>query len=376
LTVRLACGTVDSSMRSAFDRVTRLACAGFAALLFASCGEECPEGSVRMGDACVFVDPFDAGSSADAGAPSCDPPCSAPAAVCDPAARRCVECTQASHCSGETICDVTRGICVQCSAEKHCPDERPVCDLSRGLCVECATDAECIGELTHCTDDLRCVACVEDAHCTSPEAAHCGPDDTCVPCTTSAECDHLVGLAVCETEGPMAGTCVECTETDDTACGANVCRMPEHACSEFGGAQELCESCDTDGNCAGADVRCIETHFEGTSDWRCLQETLTGSCTGRRPYPYLLADRVSRSEHPAADYCAVEERITCDALLAYYASCESEPCPAGARCRPYAEGADVCVFECEANDDCPRGVADEIRCVGDATRMETSCRTF
>jgi hypothetical protein len=107
--------------------------------------------------------------------------------------------------------------------------------------------------------------------------------------------------------------------------------------------------------------------------WYCLEETTTGSCTGRRPYSTVLADRVSRSGHPAADYCGTMDRVTCPAVLAFGRSCESLPCPAGGRCRPYGPaGADVCVYACDWNEECPAG--DSNRCVGDAMLLETSCR--
>lgn len=50
----------------------------------------------------------------------------------------CVECTQDSHCSGEThVCNKTTNQCVECLSDTHCNEKEPYCNPNTNLCTAC-----------------------------------------------------------------------------------------------------------------------------------------------------------------------------------------------------------------------------------------------
>jgi hypothetical protein len=125
--------------------------------------------------------------------------CALPAAFCNDANGRCVECRDDYDCdrgacdrlthtcrrscsinddcegSRRRLCERTRGICVECSSDAHCHVGLAIC--RDDACIECMQDGDCgEGDERHCqTERNRCRECLEDHHC--PDGMHCDDDE-------------------------------------------------------------------------------------------------------------------------------------------------------------------------------------------------------
>jgi len=141
----------------------------------------------------------DAGQLRDAGPPSVCGVCGLATPVCDEINRRCVRCTSAVGCFGETpLCDVSfqggLGRCERCTADGGgCGGSTPVCDVPRSQCVGCLRNADCASGAcdllnSRCYGDGGIVidAGVPDAGPVLPDGGPLCPvrDAGVVPCTT------------------------------------------------------------------------------------------------------------------------------------------------------------------------------------------------
>ena len=89
--------------------------------------------------------------------------CAGTKPVCDPAARKCVECTGAAanaalECkvdSKKSVCLASSQSCVQCLDDSKCSGVTPKCDGH--ICRACRSDAECGGENV-CLDSGACAS--------------------------------------------------------------------------------------------------------------------------------------------------------------------------------------------------------------------------
>lgn len=201
-----------------------------------------------------------------------------------------------------------------------CTGAAPVCDAPSGTCVECASPSDCAAAAGHVCDTSthHCVACVADTDCTTPAAPTCDPGShACVSCTTSADCTHLAGTTVCDMTG-VAGLCVECNATADTACGANVCDSAMHTCTTFPRhGTGLCGSCVADAQCMTGQL-CVPMTF-GTSatpvgDYCLQRQDVTGSCAA----PYFGVVTTASVDGVSTTTCGLRV-TTCPALLDYSA---------------------------------------------------------
>ncbi len=187
-------------------------------------------------------------------------------------AGECVQCTaaNASACTGATPkCSATLDVCVGCSANSDCSGSTPICDSTTHVCRACMSDADCglnggvcatgtndpnVGKCVQCTSDAQCKpafcdtrtdtcgACSPTAGCSNPKPI-CGANQMCQPCTSDADCMGNSHGGACETSGTAAGSCVQCTATNATACAAGMVCSPEN----------LCVACGGDGGGCGAD---------------------------------------------------------------------------------------------------------------------------
>lgn len=236
-----------------------------------------------------------------------------------------------------------------------CTGMRPVCDEENGVCVQCDAedDSACTGDTPICdVADNVCVGCMGDGDCSDPTAARC-VSGMCVGCNDSGQCDGIEGLGVCE---PGAGTCVQCTELDDSACGGNPCTS-ENTCSDYGTTQETCEPCDTDANCGTADHYCVPMRYDGMDrpGGYCLKDgAAAGGC--QRPFTVPLSGRTSLSGETGLRYCGVNEtNATCEAVRALLAdeSCSTDAdCPEGGLCRTVGLTPDRCTYRCAGASEC------------------------
>jgi hypothetical protein len=277
-------------------------------------------------------------------------------------------------CSGATpICKADTGDCVECTKSSHCGGSSPVCDTESNSCVQCSADdsSACDGETPVCdTGSSQCVACNVTADCSSAGAPRCH-DNACVACTSNDDCAHLTDKSVCD-----GGTCVQCTVSDESACGLNSCDPAKNRCTETArGSVGNCEACLADSECVGGDqadpdVRCVPMNFQGTArdGGFCLRRA-TKTCT--QPYKVPITAQ-SLSGADAESYCGIEQTLTrCEAVLDLV---NSRACPdgldtscgcqrdgdgactgagAGGLCKTVGVDANQCTYPCAVANQCP-----------------------
>jgi hypothetical protein len=142
---------------------------------------------------------------------------------------------------------------------------RPVCDatMSNAPCRQCtmADDGEkygCSFTTPFCATSAsdpkhgQCVACRDDTGCTGSTPIcdkSAGPtDDTCRGCNADADCTGKPAGSLCETQGPNAGNCVQCTSTNKSPCtGATPTCSP---------STDTCVGCETNMDCSGGTPVC------------------------------------------------------------------------------------------------------------------------
>src|SRR5437763_878603 len=77
--------------------------------------------------------------------------CLAPAAACDTAAHRCVECVARTDCpAAKPACDTATHSCAECLARTDCTGKRPACDTTTRTCVGCLASSDCAAPAAVC----------------------------------------------------------------------------------------------------------------------------------------------------------------------------------------------------------------------------------
>lgn len=143
----------------------------------------------------------------------------------------------------------------------------------------CASDRECVLPSLHCSDS-RCVACLDDAHCTNPlrprcdlALLHCVECGVAADCPVDAACRRGHCAVACGTGCPSSapkcedGLCVEC---DD---GAGCVGSPAGAVC----VDNVCAGCATAADCRGAARVCDPVRHQCVE---CQQHT---DCPIARP---------------------------------------------------------------------------------------------
>ncbi|HXI59132.1 MAG TPA: hypothetical protein VNO55_23860, partial [Polyangia bacterium] len=176
--------------------------------------------------------------------------CAAPKGLCDPTTDRCVGCVSAATCPGDKpVCDGGTKVCRGCGGDGECGGTTPAC-LPSGACAECSATNRSACPAARSVCDVAgggvCVGCLTNSDCAGP-TPFCSPaTHACVPCTASGapSCPDPA-RPVCQTTGPLAGACTECTPTNDALCvGAKprcVASVGLCGCSDVNG----------DGDCGG-----------------------------------------------------------------------------------------------------------------------------
>jgi len=283
--------------------------------------------------------PVDGGSSpTDAGPmPECmsDQDCAANE-VCEPSLQVCVECYQNGQCGFGQVCDTMNGnICrSQCFGGNRC---RPgqVCDTTQNLCVECLSSSDCSSDEICDVTSLSCVECLMDSDCaSSPGQPFCAlSENICVECLSNADC---TAPDTCDTNS-------ECTRPSN---------------------RPLCEPCNDDSQCGGANDLCIGYIF-GSGNY--VDQTCSQDCTNT-PCPRGFECISTRSG--SARQCRPEydmQSPTCEAIRNLGSAC---PYSRGnldpgcgisnfqdARCVQDSSTSmgGLCVIWCQNNDHCPTG---------------------
>ncbi len=274
----------------------------------------------------------------DGGSSPCSPSCTAPT----------------PHCNAPT------GQCVECRTNNDCPIENPVC-IDANTCIGCRNDTDCADrpDTPTCNPTSgSCTTCQTDTDCTDPSAARCDTDmGRCVPCTENTQCAGIEGAPVCND-----GACVECTESDDSACEGRACNPATNTCSAFSTDRRRCESCEIDANCQDADHFCVPLNFMGAPRGGfCLQQVPeTEPCP--RPYRAVLEGLTSLSGVSGQSYCGIDQTtVSCEAITNFGTECKDDPnvCVGdGARCENVPGSQEICTYLCGGNElVCPSSTA-------------------
>ncbi len=343
-----------------------------------------PDGAVPADDGAAG-----AGGGEGGGEPPgpCRETCPAEAPVCLPDSGECVECDRDRDCDDPilSVCNTEHHTCVQCNADADCSGDTPRCAPESRTCVTCTADVDCgaperpiCDPATHdcvgCTSSdhcgsaapvcdpaaLACVECLVHDDCPTAEKPQC-QDNACVPCSGDEACAGRQDATLCNlTPGSKtAGRCVECTVTDESPCGDNVCDPHDLRCTDRARAsKQICQPCVADSECV-ADHRCIAMQFAGAarSSAYCMKRVATGC---ERPYASSPIRRTSLSGAAAEDYCGIDElKATCEAISGLLADAEcSDGTDAacgrdGSICRSVNGLAHRCTYACDAAAQCP-----------------------
>ena len=291
------------------------------------------------------------GATHDAGTtPPCNPECSGNTAVCDVNSHKCVECGDAGDCSGgAAVCNTTKHECVECTSNSSCKTPVPYCEPDAGNCIECRNTLDC----------------------SDPKNSICS-NNTCVPCKLDIDCTHLGGTPLCKLDSTgKAGTCVQCTTANESACNGTSCNPATNLCTTTTiGSVDYCHACVADTECVGGNqanptARCVAMNFGTTlRGTYCLPiGTTVGSCTSP-PFGVLKTAAVSTSGAPAQNYCGIDElTTTCEAVqdlislkhcsLSGECGCINSNNCAGGTCPSTGSIAGTCTISCAVPAQCP-----------------------
>ncbi len=277
--------------------------------------------------------------------------------ICDMGSCR----SELRSCDGSQICNPETGTC----------EEPPACTPGASECApipcstaSCSEGGECEYTST-CAAGEVCDVSAEGGACVECVVAEtCDDGDPCTrnTCTDANEC--AFPAACPDSACDAAGACVECTDTDRSACDL----------SERGCLDGLCVECDAADDCDDSNP-CTANLCRGNA---CVFEpVMDGSdCPGGRQCNagVCVADscnRDSQCEHPSA--CVIG---SCSGFIG--GSCGYDTAPADppgpltfVTCETgVCDGADCVSYECESNEDCD----DHIECTQDICRPSGTCR--
>jgi len=243
-------------------------------------------------------------------------------------------------------------------------------------CVACVEAGDCAStpDTPYCSTMNACVACLDSSQCSEAAAPLCDMN-VCAPCSEDAHCagitdDAGTDLNACLTGGD-APTCVECTATNDTACGGNVCDLSTNTCTDRAkGSAGLCQTCVNDTECDEGQL-CVLTRFDDIDIGQfCLWREdapagPAGDCVTQRPY--VDSQMATSINGVMAGVCNL--RLTsCTALNQFdMRSCTDGTSPGttdsecghpgvdDGLCRRRSSTTNRCTVPCLSNDDCQDG---------------------
>lgn len=271
-----------------------------------------------------------------------------------PTENSCVECLEGGDCDAERPLCTDDNTCVECLTSANCNDEAaPRCD-DTGTCAGCEADEDCdsFDGATQCdVQSGACVECTSDDNCPNAAEAACGEDFTCGACAADSDCEHLDGLSVCD-----AGTCVECSVEDESACGANSCNPATRQCTNTPRSSvSTCRACVADSECESESYRCVPLNFDGQPHGSYCMKRQSAGCS--RPYLSPLT-AASLSGAASEGYCGINQALTtCEAIrdLSSSETCQADDdCGEGlgGLCATVGIAANRCTYQCGSADEC------------------------
>src|SRR5690606_18976584 len=223
-----------------------------------------------------------------------------------------------------------------------------------------------------CAAENTCVECLDNTHCTEPDAPVCDLEtNSCTGCSENEGCAHLTETTLC---APESATCVACLTADD--CDGNVCDPSSHTCTDLSAGTEVaCEPCQYDAQCIPGQV-CVEMSYSDPTDgvvgsfclWRMAAALPgpNGSC-GLNSRPYAQKSTITTIDGETNVEVCQPATTTCPAILQHRTTvtgCETEfeddtACGAATfndgRCRNNSSDQPKCTYPCGGNEDCRAG---------------------
>ena len=170
----------------------------------------------------------------------------------------CIGTSPTIICDGATPPIAGCRACTAADDGLACNGVRPHCEVDPtsskvGQCVACTGSAQCAVPNAVCNNsadalDDTCVtgvACATTADCAIPSPICDATSHKCRACS-SADCNGAT--TVCESLGPNAGQCVQCTKGS-----AGACTGAKHACDDI---SNTCVACIQDTDCPSATPLC------------------------------------------------------------------------------------------------------------------------
>ena len=291
--------------------------------------------------------------------------------VCDGYSRGCT-CGESGY-----VWDEESGSCIfSCTSDSDCPTGE-VCDISEGQCYECLQSRDC-GEGYECIDH-QCeeVDLCDGVECTGGQSCNENTGECECPSGTELldgqcqEANCLNGGKGCPDSTPVCredGQCVQCTSTNQSACGAdekcnsdNKCEKIDRCdgvncsggkdCNPDNGQCECPSGTEDYGsgvceapNCSNGGDSCSGSTPHCTDDGRCVQCTQNSHCN------------TSRGEICAIDHTCQTTDLCWDA---------EDRCPVDSTCN---SATGVCTCPGELTDvggicDCASGYKKNTSCV-------------
>jgi hypothetical protein len=212
---------------------------------------------------------------------------------------------------------------------------------------------------------MKCVACLADSDCKTPEAARCVMG-VCTKCNASTQCKDHPGTTICDT---TAGKCVECNLGEETTCSTGkTCDLVAKKCVAVGpGTVKNCEACTNDVQCEQG-AACVALNFKMQPHGHFCLKAASPTCPSR-PFQVPLM-KPSISGKATATYCGInEDEATCQAVNAMVAGwvCPSnkdgmcgpmnmpEVAVPGALCKTVGVAPSTCTYSCASTPECPNG---------------------
>lgn len=306
----------------------------------------------------------------------------------------CVQCLQDGACDeANPRCEMTRNECVQCLADMDCIDptaafcdeashrckqcrttldctepDSPRCD--EGKCGECKADNDCDHVEGHPVCNLsdsktrgQCVECNAHTDCKDPQKPQC-TDHACTPCkgkNADDACEAHTGAQLCNTmPGKNQGTCVQCTVSNESACGDFVCDARKNSCTkQRRGMTGICLPCVADSQCT-TDHRCVELEYNGKKHGSyCLKREYLG-CV--EPFT-IQVTAPSIAGAPEEEYCGINTKsTTCESVVDAIKSkmCDdAKDCGVGmgdGACGRVGGQDNRCTYACGISAHCPVAV--------------------
>ncbi|WP_158542599.1 hypothetical protein [Lujinxingia litoralis] len=306
---------------------------------------DCDSNQSCLNARCQLTDTSLPDADHDAQAGDCRVEPCAEGLLCNTSTGACEHCTLDEQCDEYAVCHATErvctcqagyvrcgGVCTSQDSVESCGSQCEPCpEVENGepVCVQQTCSALCVPGYYPCEEGCdgppgQCVECLENAHCTDPQAPVC-QQGACTGCASNQDCAGVEGKAICDV---ATGMCAECLPGQSEACGDFSCDPQTRECTTTElKSRGSCESCRSDDECA-PDHICVAMSFAGLArdSAYCLRiDTAPDANSSDCQEPFMVLDiKESITTAELEIVCGINEALTtCEAVLDYNRSCTS-----------------------------------------------------